>query len=145
MGKTKPFIIIFSVSILITCILHIIATPFWGVNRNLNMNVSSYEGIITMLILPIILISFHFIVFKRFKIKVFYFLLNLLFIFFCIWLSSYFHLLNWGYSIGNIENPDNGTNEVIGFTKIIGYIVSTILFIFLYFRLKKYYNNPEKE
>jgi len=139
MKINKSFFFLVFISIVIVALFHVIAIPFWGQGRNINMNVSKYEAIITMFVLPIVLQVFHYYVFSKYRIKVNLFFISLFFVFFCIWLSSYLHFLNWGYSIGDIANTDNETNEIIGLTRIVGYLVSIITFVFFYFRLKNNY------
>ena len=121
-----------------TYLSHALVKPFWGTSPKNNTFVTSLEALTTIFFLPICLSLFNFLMAKRYALNYRFFILNTVLVLFCIWLSAYFHFENWANSIGSKSNPDDATIEVMGFTKLVGYIVSIICLCFAFLFLRKH-------
>jgi len=123
-------------TIIPTYLLHLILRFSWDVNGD-NTSVTTLESIVTMLLLPIYLLTISYFVHRKCKMNNMLFIFNFLLIIFCIWLSAYFHFENWLGSMDYTLEIDEGTIEVMGFTKGIGYIVCSVGFTLLLYLYKK--------
>ena len=111
-------------SLLPTIGVNLVTWPFWGNNIDTNTGLATFSIILTIGLLPLYLLTINYFFAKKYKVN--RFILNGLLIVACIWLSSYFHFLNWADSIGSRSNPDAGTQAVISFEQWTGTIVVVI-------------------
>jgi C4-dicarboxylate transporter len=137
MNNFKYWLIIILFSLVPTYLVHILIKPMWGKTTESFTTATTIESVVTIFFLPLFLAIFHYFIAKKYKIKPLLFIVNAIIVLFCIWLSAHLHFENWANSIGNKLNPDNGTIEVIGFTRGLGYIISLIGLLIGFAKLKK--------
>lgn len=104
--------------------INLLTRPFWGDNVDTNTSLATFSIVLTIGLLPIYLLIINYFFAKKYKAD--NFILNGLLIVLCVWLSSYFHFINWADSIGNRNNPDGGTEAVISFEQWTGTIFVVI-------------------
>lgn len=138
--QLKYWAIIIICSVALTYLSHFLVRQFWGSNAKNNTLATSLDSLVTMFLLPISLSLLNFLIAKKYNLKYVLFILNCILVLFCVWLSAYFHFENWVDSIKNKSNIDNATIEVIGFTRLIGYIVGGICLFIATLYLKKSQN-----
>lgn len=136
MKNLKYWLLIIFFSIVPTIVLHLMVKPLWTNKMESFMTGAAIDGVLTVFFLPIYLTILNYYLAKKYRVNPFLFIVNTIIILFCIWLSTYLGFQNWANSIGNELNPDNGTLEVIGFERTLGYIVSVILLIIAFVNLK---------
>jgi formate hydrogenlyase subunit 3/multisubunit Na+/H+ antiporter MnhD subunit len=98
----------------------------WYRDVDTGTTVTSLEFLFTALILPIYLVLTNYLSFKKFRKPKLTFIINILLILFCVWLSERLHFKNWADSVGSWTDPDNETLEVGGLEKTFGIIVSVV-------------------
>lgn len=136
--QIKYWGLVFLISLISTYVVHLLIKPIWGTNIENTTLATTLDSLTTMLLLPIYLSIVNFLIAKRHNIKYQFFIINVILVLFCIWLSAYLHFENWANSIGNKLNPDNATIEVMGLTKLVGYIFSIIALSIAFLYLRKY-------
>lgn len=121
----KYWAVIILVSYIPTIGFHYLMRPFWFNKTADHTSVTTFEMVFTILFLPIYLIIINYLLSKRNLIK-WLFVFNAVIICSCVLISSRLHFLNWADSVGNRENPDNDTREVVAFEEQAGLLVTEI-------------------
>jgi hypothetical protein len=132
--KYWTLILLFSFGL--TTGFHYLLRPYWFVKADEHTNLTSFESIFTIALLPILLVTVNYLLAKKFDTRKF-FIINAIIICSCIFLSSRLHFLNWADSVGSRDKPDFETLEVIGFERDLGLIVTTIGLIIIFVRVYK--------
>lgn len=133
----KYIILIILISIIFTFLIHILLGLLWSNDSAENVNITTIESLSTILFVPLSVSFLHYYIAKKNHISLPVHFISLVVIIFCVWLSAYLHFENWAKYIGNKNAPDNGTLEVIGFTRGVGYIIGIVGFTISFFQLKK--------
>jgi hypothetical protein len=135
-NKIKYWLVLLLLAYIPTWLSHKICFYYWNETKR-NTQITSFESILTIVLIPIFLAIVVFILSLKLKVQpTKFFFLNAIVIISCIWLSAKLHFLNWVKSIGSISNLDNDTIEVIGLERILGYIISIICLLIVYWVLK---------
>ena len=136
--QIKYWGLVFLISLISTYVVHLLIKPIWGTNIDNNTLATTIESLTTILILPLYLSIVNVLIAKNYNVKYQFFIINVVLVLFCVWLSAYLHFENWANSIGDKLNPDNATLEVMGLTKLAGYIVSTVALSTAFFYLRRF-------
>jgi hypothetical protein len=126
---------IFLFSFVPTIGINLLTRPLWSDYVGTNTSLAAFSVILTTGLLPIYLLIVNYYFAKKRKAD--NFIINSVIIVSCIWLSAYFHFINWADSVGSRSNPDGGTEAIMSFEQWIGTIVVIIGSIIGHFSLAR--------
>ena len=107
---------------------------FWKIKRTEYTDLALFQMFFTIILLPLFLVIFSYIITKKFEKRKWFFLTGII-ICSCIYLSAQIGFFNWADHVGSRENPDTETLMVVNFEWQVGLIVTLIGLIISYIRL----------
>ena len=114
--------------------VHYLLRPFWFDGSDEHTNLTTFELLFTVAILPFSLIAANYWLSKRFDtLKLF--IVNAVTIYTCIFISSRLHFLNWADSVGSRAHPDGETLAIIAFERDLGLLTTTVGLIIVFVRV----------
>ena len=139
MNKIPYEIKVFLFSYVPTFGINLILRPLWGENVDTNTSLATFSMALTILILPIYLLTVNYVIARRHHAQ--QFIMNGLVMISCVFISAQFHFYNWADSIGSRSNPDGGTEAVLSLERWGGSVICTIGTIIGHFQIV---NNNKK-
>jgi hypothetical protein len=118
----------------VTVAIQYLLRPFWFIKSEEHTSLATFEILLTIFILPVVLVTTIYWATKKFDKKNWFFLSSII-IFSCIYISAQLGFLNWADSIGSRQHPDNETLMIVALEWQAGFAVATVGFIICLVRL----------
>lgn len=134
--QVRYWILLLGLSFLPTIAVPFLIKPMWFKGVDSFTRATEIQLVFSVIVLPIFLLVTHYILARNFKRYHSGFLLNVLIIVCCIFLSTHLHFSNWASSIGNSESADAETLGVMNLERSVGTGMSLLGCVLVYFRLR---------
>ncbi len=129
--ELKVLLVNFSISIGVNLIMR----PFWFNDIDAKTDLAIFSTTFTIFLLPFLLLLVNYSLSKKYKITSFVY--SAIIIVLSVWLSSYFHFINWADSVGSRSNPDGGTEAITSLEKIGGSLFALFFSVIIHFALRE--------